>query len=132
MKSEFLTPLTWHQVGVQKYIVDAPLRYASALLGRIIEVPAKFPTDAESCPRWLPVVNSLFGNIADMPAVIHDRLYFTAEVSRKKADQVLVEAMRVCGIPSWRRQGVYWGLRLVGWTAWNEHRKAGHPGTVPL
>lgn len=125
--SEFLTPLTWHQTGPQKYVLDAPISYRSDLLERIITVPSGFETDAESCPRWLPVINSLFGNIADEPAVIHDWLYYTAEVTRQQADRVLKEAMRTIPIPAWRCNGVYWGLRMAGWTAWNEHRKAGHP-----
>ena len=132
MISQFLTSLTWHQVGVQKYVLDAFLSYQSALLGRVVTVPKGFQTDAESCPRWLPIINSLFGNIADQPAVVHDWFYFNAEVTRKKADQVLLEAMKVVKIPAWRRQGVYWGLRLGGWTAWNEHRRLGHPDTVKL
>ena len=127
----FLSPLSWHQVGVQHYVLDASLRYYSRILGRVIEVKAGFNTDAESCPRWLPIINSLFGNIADQPAVVHDWLYFTSEVSRKKADQVLLEAMCVVGIPAWRRQGVYWGLRIGGWAAWNAHRQLGHPPYSP-
>lgn len=125
--AQFLTPLSWHQIGVQIYVLDAPLVYHSTRLKRDIVVPQGFVTDAESCPRWLPIINSIFGNIADMPAVVHDWLYYTAEISRKSADKELVDAMKTCGIPAWRRQGVYYGLRLGGWIAWNIHRFLGHP-----
>lgn len=125
--SKFLTPLCWHQTGVQQYVLDEPLVYQSDLLGLTITVPKDFQTDAESCPRWLPIINSLFGNIADEPAVVHDWLYYTAEVPRQMADKVLMEAMLIIPIPRWRCHGVYCGLRMGGWTAWNEHRKQGHP-----
>lgn len=125
--SAFLTSLCWDQIGVQSYILTAPLRYKSNLAEALIEVPAKFVTDGESCPRYLPIINSLFGNVAEEPAVVHDWLYYTAVYTRDMADKVLLEAMDLIpGLPAWRKNGIYYGLRVGGWWAWWQHRRAGH------
>lgn len=125
--SEFLTDLTWKQVGIKSYIVKAPLVYKSDLLGASVTVPAGFPTDGESCPRWLPIVNSLFGDVADEGAVVHDWLYYTMLCDRETADRVLLEAMGTLpDMETWRKYGIFFALRAGGWVAWNEHRKLGH------
>lgn len=127
MQPMFLTDLTWRQIGVQSYIIRSPLVFRSAVLGMDITVPMGFITDGESCPRWLPVINALFGNIADEPAVIHDWLYYTAICSREDADKVLLEAMKtIPEFPAWRQYSVYYGLRAGGFYAWYEHRRLGH------
>jgi hypothetical protein len=48
-------------------------------------------------------------------------------VPRSVADHVLLEAMGVIGLPAWRRLPIYWGVRVGGWYAWNDHRKKGDP-----
>lgn len=127
MPSGFITDLTWRDVGVHSYLVTAPLIYRSELLACEITVPAGFPTDGESCPRWLPIINSLFGDVADAPWVLHDWLYYIGKYGQKMSDQVGLEAMKtIPAIPAWRGYGIYYGLRLGGFMAWNEHRKAGH------
>lgn len=125
--SKFLTPLSDHQIGVRLWQLDADLEYNSDLLLSTVRVPKGFVTDYESCPVWLPVINSIFGNLTDEGAVVHDWLYYTALYPRKVADEVLRESMELIpGLATWRIAGVYDGLRLGGWYAWNQHRKLGH------
>jgi hypothetical protein len=125
--AQFLTPLSWHQTGPHTYVLDAPLVFESDVAHATITAPMGFPTDGESCPRCLPIINSLFGDCSNEGAVIHDLLYYANIVRRKKADLVLLEAMSlVPGMETWRKAGVYAGLRLMGWTAWRAHRKAHH------
>ena len=127
--SQFLTPIVDHQIGPQLWQLDEDFKYGSDLLKRVLVVPKGFVTDYESCPRWMPIINSIFGDVADEPALVHDWLYYSAIVDRKTADLALLEAMRLIpGIPEWKMQGIYWGLRLGGWAAWNEHRRMGHHG----
>lgn len=50
----------------------------------------------------------------DAAAVIHDRLYFTAELGRKDADQVFYNALRSSGVARWRAWLMWAGVRLGG------------------
>lgn len=125
MKSLFLTPLSWRQIGVRKYLLTSPLIYYSELLDGTVEAPAGRITDGESCPVWLPIINSMFGNLTNEGAVIHDELYTTQKYSREVCDKVLVEAIRTMPEPpsEWRIMGIYYGLRIGGWLAWNQHKR---------
>lgn len=97
----------------------------------IIRVPIGFKTDFASVPR-VPFVYLALGDTAHQAATIHDFLYFSAICTRKMADDVLLEAMGVLGMPWWRRWTIYAGVRVGGWAAWNAHRKAGDDATNQL
>ena len=102
------------------WVLVAPLRYASMLTeveGEIV-VPAGFQTDFASVPR-LPFVYWLFGATADEAATVHDWLYSTGEVPRAVADAVFAEASAVCGVPRWRRVGMWLAIRLFGGPHYN-------------
>ena len=64
--------------------------------------------------------------------VIHDRLYwlngrpdpFTGRTyDREASDKIFREALQVSGVNPVSRFIRYWGLRLGGWKAWNDHTK---------
>lgn len=126
--SQFLDSLCIAEVDDKIFqVYDHPFRYASDLQG-LITVPIGFYTDFASVPRWMPLMYALVGDTAHAPAVIHDWLYYSAFVpNRKDADLVLLEAMRVWGMSAWRCQTIYWGVRLGGWAAWNNHRRNEKP-----
>lgn len=91
-----------------------PLVYVSAVAGKTITVPDGFVTDFASVPR-LPVVFLLTGDTAHPAAVIHDFLYHGgAGLSRRAADNVLLEAMASIGISAWRRHAMYLAVRAFG------------------
>lgn len=108
-------------------ICDHPLRYKSDVARRLFTVPVGFFTDFASVPRWIPIIYSMLGNRGHMAAAVHDWLYYSAVVPRKMADKVIKEAIEVCGISRWRANLFYAGVRVGGWKAWNDHRKAGDP-----
>lgn len=54
-------------------------------------------------------------------ATIHDRLYATAELSRKAADAVFLNALRASGVARWRAWLMWAGVRLGG--HWRYNRK---------
>lgn len=58
-----------------------------------------------------------YGNAA---AVIHDRLYFTAALSRKEADKVFFNALRASGVARWRGWLMYVGVRIGGHWRYNK------------
>lgn len=93
-----------------------PFIYDSAQNGSI-EVPAGFITDFASTPR-VPLAYWLTGGTAVAPAIIHDWLYQTHHVTRRRADAIFYEAMRSEQMPRWR-SGVMWlAVRLGGWWAY--------------
>lgn len=123
----FLTDLQVKKVGEREWELLAPLRYASPLLDRIIEVPAGFKHDFASVPR-LPLIYSIFGNTAHKASVIHDWLYESKShpdttpeehtpISRKLADDVFYEAV-TCHHSKWRATLMWLAVRAGGGGYW--------------
>lgn len=126
---EFLDHLVVEEISDSIFAVaDHPFRYQSDL-GGLITVPVGFYTDFASVPRFMPIAYACLGDTAHEPAVVHDWLYYAAITTREEADKILLEAMLAWKMPSWRCYPIYWGVRLGGWAAWDQHRKDGHPET---
>lgn len=87
-----------------------------------IVVPAGFKTDGASIPRLLwPVFGHPFERYA-AAAVLHDSLYRIKTMSRAEADRIFLEAMAVLGVPKWKRNLMYAGVRAGGWWYWNRSK----------
>jgi hypothetical protein len=89
------------------------LVYDSVVAKTVYRVPKGFNTDFASVPR-LPVVFMLNGDTARAPAVVHDFLYRTGAAERTLADAVFREAMEATGVPAWRRNLMWLGVRAAG------------------
>jgi len=113
----FLSALQVARLPDGQWRLLAPLRYQSAVLGALIEVPTGFLTDLASVPR-LPLAYLLAGDTAHEAAVVHDHLYQVQRCTRAQADAVLYEAMAVTGEPAWRRWLMWSAVRTGGWWAW--------------
>lgn len=100
--------------------------------GETITVPAGFVTDLASIPRLVSGLLPPDGPWAK-GAVLHDFLYSSrgtgvfagrrwlsraTDYTRKEADQIFAEAMRVLGVPAWRRQVIFIAVRLGGSGGW--------------
>lgn len=97
--------------GGKYWILLQPLIFESERHG-LITVPMGFKTDFASVPR-IPVVYSMFGNTSHNAAVIHDWLYSgNVKISRKRADEVFIDAMRSKKQSKWRRIPMFWAVRL--------------------
>lgn len=126
--SQFLDPLDSREISDKIFeVIDHPFRYQSDEAKMIITVPIGFYTDFASVPREFPLIYSLLGDTAHEPAVIHDFLYYSAITTREMADNVFYEAMTIFGVPDWKRDMLYEGVRAGGWWAWDQHRKSGDP-----
>lgn len=99
--------------GRQLYQVLADFSYESDVIGTTVTVPAGFVTDLASVPR-LWIVYAELGDMAQMPGTVHDFLYSKVVVPRKTADQVLREAMLLTGLPHWKAEAFYLGVRIGG------------------
>lgn len=118
IKPQFLSTLRMELVNdhdKDRFVLLAPLVYLSAVIGGEVVVPAGEKTNLASVPR-LPLAYLLAGDTARYPAVVHDYLYSCRDVSRSKADAVFLEAMKVVGVPWWRRGLMWAAVRAGGWT----------------
>ena len=127
-ESKFLSELVCKELEEKEgsWVLVELLAYQSELLDETLEVPVGFVTDFSSVPR-IPFIYAWYGDRAHRESVLHDWLYFTAYVSRAKADSIFLEAMKARGKSLFVRNGMYLGVRLGGWKAWKEHRAKRHP-----
>ena len=114
--SRFLNDLNARETtrGKQRVLIlNEPLKYESEHLGRVVEIPAGFPSDGASVPRPLWFMYHPFGRYL-RAAVVHDWFCFTQSIDYKDAAIVFKEAMEVCGVNRWRRQKMYWAVKFFG------------------
>lgn len=90
----------------------------SARDGRQITVPAGFITDLASIP---PLLRPVFdpADASRLPAVLHDWLYCSQQMTRAQADGLFLEALERSGVGFVRRWAMYAGVRAGGWLYWN-------------
>jgi hypothetical protein len=82
-----------------------------------VVVPAGYVTDFASIPRAVHFIISPFGKHAEA-AVVHDWLYALGTPkdgkSRRTADKAFVKALRLLEVNFFKRQIMYWAVRLGG------------------
>ena len=112
-----------------KWELDGEMRYASDLVGHLIVIPKGFVTDLASIPRLARLIIPVNGRHR-LAAIVHDYLYarkgllsIVVRMSRKQADQVFLEALKVQGVGWWKRQLMYTAVRAGGWAYWNKKAK---------
>ena len=94
----------------------------------VITVPPGFMTDFASIPfmfRWWQTGSVGPQRIA---AYFHDWLYSSqSDASRKESDRVFRDVMRYVAEDTWRnkfrRNAMYYALRVGGWLAWRSNQK---------
>jgi len=106
------TPMTLLEGG-KRYRLTARVTFHSKT-GLIISAPKDFTTDLTSCHSE---------GLWSKPAILHDWMYFCGELTRKESDLIFKEAMISVGVGKFQRNKIYYGVRLFGWKAWNDHRR---------
>ena len=90
----------------------------------IINIPVGFKFDGVSVPKFAWII---IGHPLDQDhlaaACIHDWLYRTQITTRYRADKIFREALKTRRVSFWKRQIMYYAVRLGGRKAWNKHRK---------
>ena len=87
-------------------------------------IPARTIFDGASIPRiFWRLIGSPFTGRYRGPALPHDFFYETGSVSRKEADRMFLADMKDSGVSLWKRQTIYWVVRVVGWVPWNNYRR---------
>ena len=84
-------------------------------------VAEPFWSDGASIPQ---AVRSLIGDRFAEPymiaALIHDILYAIQDTERAKADKVLYDVMKLCGVGKIKAWTIYRAVRMFGMSAWEE------------
>ena len=99
--------------GKQLYKVTQPLSFYSSVLDLVITVETGFVTDLDSTPR-LPIVYLCMNAFGDGPATLHDYAYSKALFPRQQCDALLREACIATGVPEWKAELIYLGVRVGG------------------
>lgn len=80
-----------------------------------VAVPQGFATDMASIPRIFWPIFPPFGKYFKA-AIVHDYLYqYPTLCTRKEADVIFLEAMKVSGVNKYVAGVMYAAVRLLGW-----------------
>ena len=86
-----------------------------------VHCPKGFEFDGASVPGFLwPIIGSPFDPRFMAPALVHDRLYSTGEISRKKADKIFKKLLLANGVPEETAESMYAGVRIGGGSHYNK------------
>ena len=134
--SQFTRPLDIRKVeGTKFWLLRSEVVYhvGSVDSDEIITAPVGFKTDLGSKPpaAWLFVGHPL--DKGAQAYVLHDWLMqhpgqglhiFDKVRSRRRCDQIFLEALKVLGVGWLKRSAMYFGVRVGGRGVWNKYRKA--------
>lgn len=88
------------------------------------DIPAGFSTDGASIPRFLwRVVDHPFQSDYIEVYVEHDFDYQTGRISRKEADEKMLDGLKGKGMGYFKRYTIYWAVRLFGGSHYNNTNK---------
>ena len=108
--AKFLDEIEGQFLSDENFQLTSDLVYESDIAKRTINVPAGFVTDFASFKLGMMRIS-----IAREAAVVHDYCYRTKGfISKRLADLVFLEAMKVTGIGWWRRTILYEAVRWFG------------------
>ena len=95
----------------------------STLSGEVVFVPRGFKTDFASIPKiFWSIIGGPTGKYTNA-AVVHDYLYVKGTYTRKRTDQIFLEAMKGLKVSWWKRKAMYFAVRVGAWGPWNRYRK---------
>ena len=95
------------------FVLTKQVSFYSSKYDYWTHAPIGFSTDFASLPKFARVFINRNGK-SRAAAVIHDRLCVTQEVNRKRADQIFLEALGVCGVRWPVRWAMYSAVRAYG------------------
>lgn len=113
--SSFSRPLTVTKVADMIWMTEEPFIFETER--DYIEVPDCFHTDFASVPRFLWSFLPPDGQYTQA-AVLHDYLYQSRIRTRKRSDELFLEAMEVLGVDEGTRNIMYFFVRLFGFKAY--------------
>ena len=132
----FREPLEIRKIeGTKYWVLRSPVVYhvGGYPSGEVVRVRVGFETDLGSKPRltWWLVGHPL--DEGSQAYVVHDELLLhpgnglavgAERRSRRRCDQLFLEALKALGVSWWKRSLMYFGVRVGGRGVWNEYRSA--------
>jgi hypothetical protein len=97
-------------------------RVAFSFDGVTYVIPTGFMTDFSSVPRLFRWLIDPIGQPHQVAGVVHDFLYSSGAITRKRADAAFLAAAVAAGSPYWRAALMHRAIRLGGWFAWRSNR----------
>lgn len=94
------------------YRLKEDFTYESKKYGKIT-VPKGFETDFASVPRVFQLFVPVDGRYLDA-TIVHDYMYENALRTKKEADAILAEGMKVLGVKKWRQIAINLGVKFFG------------------
>ena len=95
--------------------------------GEVVKIPKDFLTDFASIPKiFWSIIGGPWGKYG-YAAILHDYLYTVGIYSRKRTDQIFLEAMKVLKVSWWKRKLMYYAVRVGAWGPWKRYRKKDKP-----
>jgi hypothetical protein len=122
----FLTILHTDWVdGEDRLVVKEVLKYYDEKTQTVFCVPPGFYTDGSSIPKqlWSLIGGHPFSYYLRAPGTLHDKLYFSGEVSRGNADRIFRQAIQSVGGSTAKAMICWLGVRVGGWVAWGNYRR---------
>jgi len=110
ISTDWVRPGTYKLTKAVVYTTDS---------GEVIRAKKGLVFDWASIPKPLQAVYSKDGAWAPA-AVIHDHLYGNRIGTRKRADDIFLEAMKSLGVPWLRRNLFYLAVRAFGGFQWRD------------
>jgi hypothetical protein len=123
--------LNFLEKGSLTAIVLRPIAFPIGTGRDSIVVPAGFVADFASVPRSLWAELSPVGEHA-RAVVVHDYLYWFQPCEREEADNLLMIAMELEGVPDLERGAVYAGVRIASEAVWNASGAARDRGELRI
>ena len=109
---KFLTKLRTEKISEKDSVLLDPLQYQKG--DKVYEAPRGFITDFGSVPR-VPIAYWLCGGVGDAECVLHDFGYRTGSMSKKEADELLLDALLSNPeVPDWKAYAMYSMVVLFG------------------
>lgn len=123
MKSNrFYLPLVYRDISIERgkftLLLQEDFVYLDQTHGKIF-VPKGFDFDLMSVPQPVQSFVSKVG-IYNAACVIHDWLYCLQKFSRKETDNIFRRALKDCGVGFFKRNLIYYNVRLFGQSHWDE------------
>lgn len=111
----------WFTDRPRQYVLLEPFKYVPPDGKEPIVVPVGFVTDFASIPG--PLQGAFGPSVHDLPALVHDYLYWRQSCTRTQADEVFYVALDVVGVSTLRRTMIRLGLAIGGPTAYRENAR---------
>ena len=108
-------------------VYDYEIHFKIGMRNHSITVPKNMYTDFASVPKFARWFVGKIGPHLEI-AVVHDYMYMAWQdlgnygakpIDRLFADRLMLAGMKSAGVPNYKRQIIYWCLRLFGGLAYN-------------